>query len=114
PVAVASTLNQQQPFGADVISRISATMMDPEALGRLRERAHATLAQLTEEICAEAQIDLREIYEVVVTGNVTMIQLALGIDPEPPPRSRPLRSAAGCAPPTGRSRACGSSTDRSS
>jgi uncharacterized 2Fe-2S/4Fe-4S cluster protein (DUF4445 family) len=26
---------------------------------------------------------MREIYEVVVTGNVTMIQLALGIDPEP-------------------------------
>ena len=83
PAAVASTLNQQQPFGADVISRISATMMDPEALGRLRELAHATLAQLTEEICAEAEIDVREIYEVVVTGNVTMIQLALGIDPEP-------------------------------
>jgi uncharacterized 2Fe-2S/4Fe-4S cluster protein (DUF4445 family) len=83
PAAVASTLNQQQPFGADVITRISATMMDPEALGRLRELAHATLAQLTEEICAEAEIDMREIYEVVVTGNVTMIQVALGIDPEP-------------------------------
>jgi uncharacterized 2Fe-2S/4Fe-4S cluster protein (DUF4445 family) len=83
PAAVRSMLNQQHPFGADVISRISATMMEPEALGRLRDRAHETLAQLTEEICAEAQVDLREIYEVVVTGNVTMIQLALGIDPEP-------------------------------
>src|SRR4029077_14151163 len=29
PVAVQSTLNKQQPFGADVITRISATMMDP-------------------------------------------------------------------------------------
>src|SRR5438045_6197737 len=28
-------------------------------------------------------LDPREVYEVVVTGNVTMIQLALGIDPEP-------------------------------
>ena len=33
PVAVASMLNPQQPYGADVITRISATMMDPEALG---------------------------------------------------------------------------------
>jgi uncharacterized 2Fe-2S/4Fe-4S cluster protein (DUF4445 family) len=83
PVAVRSMLNRQQPFGADVISRISATMMDPDALGRLRERAHETLAELTAEVCAEATVDISEIYEIVVAGNVTMIQLALGIDPEP-------------------------------
>jgi uncharacterized 2Fe-2S/4Fe-4S cluster protein (DUF4445 family) len=83
PLAVRSVLNKQQPFGADVISRISATMMDPEALDRLRMLAHETLAQLVEEISTEAAVDIREIYEVVVAGNVTMIQLALGIDPEP-------------------------------
>ena len=33
PLAVRSMLNKQQPFGADVISRISATMMDDTALG---------------------------------------------------------------------------------
>ncbi|HEX6788164.1 MAG TPA: ASKHA domain-containing protein [Gaiellaceae bacterium] len=83
PKAVRSVLNAQQPFGADVISRISATMMDEGALGTLRERAHETLRQLTSEVCDEGGIDPREVYEVVVTGNVTMIQLALGIDPEP-------------------------------
>ena len=36
PVAVASMLNKQQPFGGDVITRISATMMDP---GRARPAA---------------------------------------------------------------------------
>jgi uncharacterized 2Fe-2S/4Fe-4S cluster protein (DUF4445 family) len=83
PVAVRSMLNMQQPFGADVISRISATMMDREALDRLQARAHDTLRQLVTEISEEAQTDISEIYEVVVTGNVAMIQLALGIDPEP-------------------------------
>jgi uncharacterized 2Fe-2S/4Fe-4S cluster protein (DUF4445 family) len=83
PVAVKSVLNLQQPFGADVISRISATMIDPEALGRLRARAHETLAQLVDEVCGESGTALSEVYEVVVAGNVTMIQLALGIDPEP-------------------------------
>ena len=83
PKAVRSVLNAQQPFGADVISRISATMMDDGALGTLRERAHETLRQLTSEVCEEGGVDPREVYEVVVTGNVTMIQLALGIDPEP-------------------------------
>ena len=78
-----SILNKQQPFGADVISRISATMMDPDALAMLQQHAHATLQQLTDEVCAEAGVDPANVYEVVVTGNATMIQIALGIDPEP-------------------------------
>ncbi|MGN6797014.1 MAG: ASKHA domain-containing protein [Gaiellaceae bacterium] len=83
PRAVRSILNAQQPFGADVISRISATMLDDEALVQLRERAHETLRTLTDEVCTEAGIDPGEVYDVVVTGKLTMIQLALGIDPEP-------------------------------
>ena len=83
PRAVRSILNAQQPFGADVISRISATMMDETAMARLQAHAHETLQLLTDEVCEEAGVDRREVYEVVVTGNVTMIQLALGIDPEP-------------------------------
>jgi uncharacterized 2Fe-2S/4Fe-4S cluster protein (DUF4445 family) len=83
PVAVRSMLNSQQPFGGDVISRISATMLDPEALGELRKRAHATVAEIAAEACEEAGVAPEEIYEISVCGNVTMMQLALGIDPEP-------------------------------
>jgi len=83
PQAVQSVLNAQQPFGADVISRISAIMMDESALDVLRAHAHETLQQLTEEVCAEAGVDPVEVYEIVVAGNQTMIQIALGIDPEP-------------------------------
>jgi uncharacterized 2Fe-2S/4Fe-4S cluster protein (DUF4445 family) len=83
PAAVASMLNRQQPYGADVITRISATMMDDLALGALQERAHETMATLSTEVCAEAGVDPSEVYEITVCGNVTMMQLALGIDPEP-------------------------------
>ncbi len=83
PVAVRSMLNRQQPYGADVITRISATMMDELALGALRDRAHETLATLTDEVLTEAGVDPLEVYEITVCGNVTMMQLALGIDPEP-------------------------------
>ena len=83
PVAVRSMLNRQQPFGADVITRISATMMDETALGALRDRAHETMAELTAEVCTEAEVAPAEVYEITVCGNVTMMQLALGIDPEP-------------------------------
>jgi uncharacterized 2Fe-2S/4Fe-4S cluster protein (DUF4445 family) len=83
PSAVRSMLNKQQPFGGDVISRISATMLDPDALGRLRDAAHATLAELADEVCAEAGVAPRHVYEVALAGNATMTALALGIDPEP-------------------------------
>ena len=83
PAAVRSMLNRQQPFGADVITRISATMMDDAALDALQLRAQETMAQLAEEVCAEARVDPGEVYEVTLCGNVTMTQLALGIDPEP-------------------------------
>jgi uncharacterized 2Fe-2S/4Fe-4S cluster protein (DUF4445 family) len=83
PRAVRSILNRQQPFGADVITRISATMLDPDALGRLQEHAHETLRRLVDEVCEVGAVAPEEVYEVVVAGNVTMIQLALGIDPQP-------------------------------
>jgi uncharacterized 2Fe-2S/4Fe-4S cluster protein (DUF4445 family) len=83
PLAVRSILNRQQPYGADVITRISATMMDEDALAALRDRAHETVRELTEEVCVEARVDPREVYEITVCGNVTMMHLALGIDPEP-------------------------------
>lgn len=83
PVAVASVLNKQQPFGGDVITRISATMLDPEALPRLRQAATDTLSDLAAQVCAEGDVDPRQVYEVAIAGNATMTALALGIDPEP-------------------------------
>ena len=83
PLAVKSMLNKQQPFGADVITRISATMLDPTALERLRSLAQATLSELTNEVCDEAGINPAFVYEVALAGNATMTQLLLGIDPEP-------------------------------
>jgi uncharacterized 2Fe-2S/4Fe-4S cluster protein (DUF4445 family) len=83
PVAVASMLNKQQPFGGDVISRISATMLDPAALGRLQDAAAQTLATLTEQVCREGGVPQEQVYEAALAGNATMTALALGISPEP-------------------------------
>jgi uncharacterized 2Fe-2S/4Fe-4S cluster protein (DUF4445 family) len=83
PVAVESALNKQQPFGADVITRISATMMDPGALDKLQRLAAETLAELASEVCAAGGVAPGEVYEVAVAGNATMTHLVLGIDPEP-------------------------------
>lgn len=83
PVAVRSMLNKQQPHGADVISRISATMLNSDALERLRQLAQETLRELVTEVCAQGEVDPAEVYEVALAGNATMTQLVLGIDPEP-------------------------------
>ncbi len=83
PAGVESTLNSQQPFGADVITRISATMMDPGALDKLQNLARETLAELAQAVCAQGGVEPDEVYEVAVAGNATMTHLVLGIDPEP-------------------------------
>ena len=83
PVAVASMLNRQQPFGGDVITRISATMLDPDTLGRLQQAASETLSTLAKQVCEEGGVDPAHVYEVALAGNATMTALALGIDPEP-------------------------------
>ncbi len=82
PVAVQSMLNQQQPFGADVITRISAIMMNPAALDELTRLAHQTLNDLARAVCEEGGVDSREVYEVALAGNATMTHIVLGIDPE--------------------------------
>jgi uncharacterized 2Fe-2S/4Fe-4S cluster protein (DUF4445 family) len=83
PVAVDSMLNKQQPFGADVITRISATMLDEGARDKLRDLAAGTLAELAASVCGQGQVAPDEVYEVALAGNATMVHLALGIDPEP-------------------------------
>jgi uncharacterized 2Fe-2S/4Fe-4S cluster protein (DUF4445 family) len=80
---VESTLNKQQPFGADVITRISATMMDPGALDKLQQLAQETLGELARAVCVRGGVQPHEVYEVAVAGNATMTHLVLGIDPEP-------------------------------
>ena len=83
PVAVRSMLNRQQPFGADVISRISATMLDPTRSSACAASRATTLHELAQEVCEAGGRRPAEVYEVALAGNATMTELALGIDPEP-------------------------------
>jgi uncharacterized 2Fe-2S/4Fe-4S cluster protein (DUF4445 family) len=83
PAAVASMLSKQQPFGADVITRISAVMMNPAALDLLARMAHETMSELAADVCAQAAVPLSDVVDVALAGNATMTHLALGIDPEP-------------------------------
>jgi uncharacterized 2Fe-2S/4Fe-4S cluster protein (DUF4445 family) len=82
PLAVQSVLNKQQPFGGDVITRISTIMMDPSALAKLSSLAHETLGELVTAVCEEGGVRPAEVYEIAIAGNATMTHIVLGIDPE--------------------------------
>ena len=83
PVAVQSALNGQAVQGADVISRISYTMLNEDGLAELNEVILRTLNGLIAQLLEEGQVAAHEVYEVVTAGNATMQHLFLGVDPEP-------------------------------
>jgi len=83
PVAVRSALNGQAVQGADVISRISYTMLHEDGLSELNGVILRTLNGLIAQLLQEGEVAPHEVYEVVTAGNATMQHLFLGVDPEP-------------------------------
>jgi uncharacterized 2Fe-2S/4Fe-4S cluster protein (DUF4445 family) len=79
--AVVSCLNPQAAFGADVISRLTLALTDPQGLTRLREAIRLTLNDLITQATAAMGIDRERIYEVTVAGNTAMHHMFLGISP---------------------------------
>jgi len=80
---VASTLNAQAIHGGDVLSRISYTMGKKEGLEELQHFAAFTINGIIEQLAAESGVLPSRVYEITVGGNLTMMHLLLGIDPEP-------------------------------
>lgn len=78
--AVASNLNGQAPFGADVISRIARTRMEETAAAELQRTVVETIDGLLAEVYAAAGVSSSNVYEMVVAGNATMLHLLLGVD----------------------------------
>ncbi len=79
-VAVASNLNGQAPFGADVISRIARTRMEETAAAELQRTVVETIDGLLAQVYASAGVSSSNVYEMVVAGNATMLHLLLGVD----------------------------------
>ncbi|MCP3954966.1 MAG: DUF4445 domain-containing protein, partial [Desulfobacterales bacterium] len=73
--------NPQALLGADVISRISAVMMDQRNLARLQQMAVGGIEAAVRSLCDTACISPEEISRMTIVGNSTMIHLILGVDP---------------------------------
>jgi uncharacterized 2Fe-2S/4Fe-4S cluster protein (DUF4445 family) len=81
-VAVASTINHQTPFGADVIARMARAMQDDDDIAKLQAAAISTVNELLGRVKEESGVATEEIYEAVVAGNATMLHLLCGVNPE--------------------------------
>ena len=81
-VGVASSINKQASFGADVMARAAKAMRGPEDVAQLQAAAIETVNDLFRQVQAEAGVEPREIYESVIVGNATMMSLLLGVSPE--------------------------------
>ena len=81
--AVTSTLNAQAIHGGDVLSRISHTMGKKEGLEELQHLAAFTINGIIERLSGESGVPASKVYEITMAGNLTMMHLLMGIDPEP-------------------------------
>ncbi len=81
-VAVASTINRQAAFGADVIARMAKAMQGREEIEQLQAAVIETVNELLQRVREEADVAPAEIYEAVVVGNATMLHLLCGVSPE--------------------------------
>jgi uncharacterized 2Fe-2S/4Fe-4S cluster protein (DUF4445 family) len=80
-IARASRLNGQQPWGADVLSRASHAMEQPEGGAELQAAIVGTINQIIEDCCAG--VDVRQVYYLTVVGNSIMHHLLLRLSPGP-------------------------------
>lgn len=79
-IDVASTMNPQAKRGADIISRI-----DYASNGGLKELQALIIEEinsLIRQLCERQGIESRDIYDITVVGNTTMLHLFLGVSPQ--------------------------------
>jgi len=82
-LAITSKMNPQVSFGDDVLSRIQHSSSCPDCLDELHNSIKATVAEMIDNLCQQADINREHIYEVAFAGNTTMEHLLCGIDPTP-------------------------------
>ncbi|MDW7681722.1 MAG: 2Fe-2S iron-sulfur cluster-binding protein, partial [bacterium] len=79
---ISARTNPQSKRGADVISRINYAMSEPGGLVKLQSSVIETINEIVEELCRNANVNFREIYEMSLAGNTIMNHLFLGVTPQ--------------------------------
>jgi len=80
-LATESMMNPQVTYGEDLMSRISYVMLHHDGLDKMHQAIIDTLNLLARNAAKQAGLRARQIHELVVVGNTTMIHILLGISP---------------------------------
>lgn len=79
--AQASAVNAQKQYGLDVLTRITYEYEHPEeGIQTLQKTIVASLNEMIETLCRQAEISGEQIKEIVVAANCTMTHMLLGVD----------------------------------
>lgn len=74
--------NPQIKNGADVISRVNYAISEPGGLGKLQTSVIEAINKIIDDLCQQANVNFREIYELSLAGNTIMNHLFLGVTPQ--------------------------------
>ncbi len=80
-LAVASVLNPQSRFGADVIQRSNYVLEASDGAQALQSAVRSALNLLLNEVTRQAGVPLCDVYAASVVGNTCMHHLFLGLSP---------------------------------
>jgi len=80
-LATASRINPQKKFGLDVLTRITYELENPKgAKEALQHVIVSSINEMIEDMCNRSNIETKNIYEITIAGNCTMMHFLLGID----------------------------------
>lgn len=80
-IGSASMINAQKHFGLDVLTRITYEYEHPgEGIEQLRKAIVGSINDMLAQVCRDAGITTKEIQEIDVAANCTMMHMFLGMD----------------------------------
>jgi len=80
-LAIAARGNPQTVYGDDVIARIQRCLEDETATSALHQQAVGCVNEIIKELCKQAGVSHKYIYEICAAGNTTMTHLLLNVPP---------------------------------
>ncbi|MEM2339372.1 MAG: ASKHA domain-containing protein, partial [Nitrososphaerales archaeon] len=72
--------NPQVIYGEDIISRITYAAIGKEQLDELKRLAVEGVNSIVTDLCKAANVDINNVYEIVLVGNTVMHHLFLGLE----------------------------------
>lgn len=83
-LCVESMINSQKQYGLDVLTRITYEVEnEKDGIECLQYSIVNSINEMIENLCNKANINRRNIYEIIVSANCTMMHMLLGIDAKP-------------------------------